>query len=154
MSVLTFTLSDFGLASLEPFIPTVRFVGSSAGVKGGRLFTTTPVSATPIGGGAYTVTLEATDGVVPEVWYTVQIEHLQPGGKFSHFDVLNYRIFLPDGYEGPISGLPGVPLSPTNVLVSPDPPPPGYKGWWLYSPAQGQSMPLDDPLIGELRMVS
>lgn len=153
MAVVTGTLSDFGLQSLVGKSPIITFTASSAGVKGGRLFSTTPIRVTPDAAGAFSVTLEATDGVVPEVWYQVGIEHLQTGGEYTHYDVLGYRLYVPDA-GGQIGSLPGVPLSPQNVLVSLDPPPPGYRGWWLYSPAQGQTMPLDDPLIGELRLVS
>lgn len=151
MPTITFTLSDFGLASLASKLPTVRFVPSGAGVAGDRLFSSTPVSAVMVGDEG-TVTLAATDGVVPTVWYTVRIEHLNPGGEYTHYDVLDLRVFVPEGYDGPLSGLPGTPLSPYTVLVSLDPPPPGFKGWWLYSPAAGQTMPLDDPRIGDLRM--
>lgn len=153
MSTITFTLSDFGLASLASKAPTVKFVPSGAGILGSQLFSSTPVIATLVGQNG-TVTLAPTDGVMPKVWYTVQIEHLNPGGEYTHFDVLGLKVFVPDGYDGPITGLPGVPLSPMTVLVSLDEPPAGYKGWWLYSPATGQEMPLDDPLIGELRRVS
>lgn len=154
MATITFTLNDFGLETLTSKSPVVRFIPSGAGVAGTRLFASTPVQAKLNQFGAGSVVLAPTDGVMPNVWYTVQIEHLQPGGQYTHHDILNLRIFVPDDYYGPITGLPGAPLSPQTVLVSLDPPPPGYKGWWLYSPAQGQEMPLDDPLIGELRMVS
>lgn len=62
--------------------------------------------------------------------------------------------FNPYPAGGSISDLGGPDLTAYSVFVSLDPPPAGYRGWWLYSPAQGQEMPLDDPLIGELRMVS
>lgn len=62
--------------------------------------------------------------------------------------------FNPFPNGGKISDLGGPDLSAYHVFVSLNTPPAGYKGWWLYSPAQGQTMPLDDPLIGELRMVS
>lgn len=153
MAVVTFTLTDFGLETLTDKSPRVIFTPSSAGVKGAQLFPTTPIVTIPDAAGNGSVTLEATDGVVPTVWYSVSIEHLQPGGEYTHYDVLGYRLFVPE-VGGPIGSLPGAPLSPQSVLVSLDPPPPGYKGWWLYSPAQGQEMPIDDPLIGELRLVS
>ncbi|PMC04169.1 hypothetical protein CJ226_09190 [Microbacterium sp. UMB0228] len=153
MATITFTLSDFGLASLAPLFPTVTFVPSGPGVADGRLFSSTPVEAM-LAGDSGTVTLAPTDGVVPAVWYTVHITHLNAGGVPTHFDLLDLRILVPAEYVGPITGLPGVPISPTTVLVSLDPPPPGYKGFWLYSPATGQQMPLDDPRIGELRTVA
>lgn len=153
MPTISFTLTDFGLATLTDKSPRVIFTPSSAGVKGTRLLPTTPIVAIPDASGNGTVALESTDGVVPAVWYTVSIEHLQPGGQYTHYDLLEYRLYVPEN-GGPIGSLPGVPLSPTTVLVSLDPPPPGYKGFWLYSPAAGQEMPLDDPLIGELRTVA
>ncbi|WP_404475126.1 hypothetical protein [Microbacterium aerolatum] len=62
--------------------------------------------------------------------------------------------FNPYPGGGPISEL-GVPdLSIHNVFVSLNTPPAGYKGWWLYSPADGQTMPLNDPDIGDLRRVN
>ncbi|GEM_PF-5730717 len=154
MATITFTLSDFGLQSLAPFFPTVTFVPSGPGVKAGSLFASTPVKVTPNAAGIGSVELAATDGVIPAVWYEVQIEHLQPGGMFTHFDQLDLKIRIPDGYTGPLAGLPGTPLAPNTVYVSLTPPPPSYRGWWLYAPAPGQTMPLDDPLIGELRIVS
>lgn len=59
---------------------------------------------------------------------------------------------FPNG--GPVGDLADVDLTVYSVFVSLNAPPPGFKGWWLYSPATGQTMPLDDPLIGELRMVN
>lgn len=142
MPTITFTLSDFGLDSLASKSPTVKFVPSGAGVHGTRLFTSTPVLATLTGSNG-TVTLSETDGVVPAVWYTIQIEHLKTGGEYTHFDVVGLRIFVPPGYSGPISELPGLPLSAATVLVSLDPPPPGYKGWYLNAP--GPCLPPGDP---------
>lgn len=149
---IVFELSDFGLEHFEG--AQVIFTPSGPGVKGLRLFAASPVVVTPNVNGAAAVVLESTDGVVPEVWYQVSIKALQPGGQFHHFDILGFKLYVPEGYDGSIDALPGTPLSPQNVLVSLDTPPPSYKGWWLYSPAIGQTMPLDDPLIGELRMVS
>lgn len=62
--------------------------------------------------------------------------------------------FNPYPTGGKIGDLGGPDLSAYNVFVSLNAPPAGYKGWWLYSPTTGQTMPLDDPLIGELRRVS
>lgn len=151
MVAVTYTLTDFGLQSLADRSPRVIFTASGAGTKGARLFPTTPIVSIPETNGSGTVNLEPTDGVSPEVWYTVSIEHLQPGGQYTHFDILDYRLYVaPIG--GPIGNMPGVPLSPANVYVSLDPPPAGFKGFWLYQPTTGQTMPLNDPLIGELRM--
>lgn len=58
---------------------------------------------------------------------------------------------FPDG--GPVGELGGPDLTTYSILVGLTYPP-GYKGWWLYSPADGEEMPLDDPHIGDLRIVS
>lgn len=58
---------------------------------------------------------------------------------------------FPDG--GPIGELGGPDLTIFSVLVGLTYPP-GYRGWWLYSPAEGEEMPLDDDDIGDLRIVS
>lgn len=137
MAVVYGTLSDFGLEAFVGMAPRVIFTATGAGTKGGRLFASTPVVAIPDSSGLFSVTLETTDGVVPEVWYTVGIEHLNPGGEYTHFDLLGYRLFVPAS-GGPIGDLPGAPLSPSTVLVSLAPPPPGYRGWYLNAPGPGQ----------------
>lgn len=154
MATLTGTLSDFELDALVGKFPRIRFVPSGPGVNQDRVLTSTPIEVVPDAAGAWSVSLHATDGVVPDVWFEVLIEHFQGSGVPSHWDRLDLRIFLPDGYDGPLAELPGTPLAPNTVYVSLDPPPVGYTGWWLYSPATGQEMPLNDPLIGELRIVS
>lgn len=150
MAVVTYTLTDFGLQSLADKEPRVIFRASGAGVKVGRLFPSTPIVSIPNTAGEGSVNLEPTDGLVPEVWFEVAIEHLKPGGQYKHFDILGYRLYV-SATGGAIGDMPGAPLSPQTVLVSLDDPPAGYRGWWLYSPAIGQTMPLDDPRIGELR---
>lgn len=60
--------------------------------------------------------------------------------------------FNPFPNGGTISDLGGPDLSIYSILVGLTYPP-GYRGWWLYSPAAGEVMPLDDDDIGDLRMV-
>ncbi len=128
MANVTGKLSDFGLQALKE--PRLLFTASEAGVKAGRLFASTPVAANVLSDGTFTVSLEPTDGVTPEVFYTVSVEHLQASGTYTHFDVLGLKIFVPIT-GGVIGDLPGIPLSPYYVLVSLDPPPVGYVGWYL-----------------------
>lgn len=143
VGTITYELSDFGLATFAGKLPKVMFTASGPGVKGNRLLASTPIVSIPNAAGAGTVTLESTDGVTPEVWYEVSIEHLQPGGKHNHYEVVNLRIYIPDGYYGPLAALPDAPLSAQTVLVSLNPPPPGYKGWYLNAPGPG--LPPGDP---------
>ncbi|WP_431863033.1 hypothetical protein [Microbacterium algeriense] len=142
MATIYGTLSDFGLDALTPYMPVVRFTPSGAGVKGKRLFAERPVDATVSSNGDFAVLLEPTDGVTPPVWYTVSIEYLNEGGRYTSYDVLGYKLRVP-APGGAIGELPDVPLSPDTVLVSLDPPPPGYKGWYLNAPGPGN--PPGDP---------
>lgn len=143
-------LSDFGLQALSR--PTVLFTPTGPGVKAGKLLSTTPVPAIVASSGAFMVDLEPTDGVVPEVFYTVSIEHLQPGGQFTHFDLVGLQFHVSVA-GGRIGELPGVPLSPYFVLVSLDPPPPGYKGWYLNAGVGSPDNPAESG-TGILEMVS
>lgn len=136
MAVVTGTLSDFGLASLADMSPRIIFTPSGAGTNGSQLFSSTPVVVYPDSTGAFSVTLAATDGVTPEVWYAVSIEHLNAGGEFTHFDVLGYRLYVPE-VGGNIGEMPGAPLRTDTVLVSLAPPPDGYIGWYLNAAGPG-----------------
>lgn len=142
MAYVSFTLTDFGLQTLAAKAPRVIFTPSGAGVKGARLFPSTPIVVIPDADGKGLVNLEPTDGVVPVVWYTVSIEHLQSGGQYSHYDVLGYRLYVPVT-GGAIGSMPDAPLSPNTVLVSLAPPPVGHKGWYLN--AAGADQPPGNP---------
>ncbi|WP_309129487.1 hypothetical protein [Microbacterium sp.] len=137
MATIWGTLSDFGLEALTPFKPVLKFLPSGPGVKGNRLFSSRPVEAPVNATGAFSVLLEPTDGVIPKAWYTVSIEYLNPGGEYTSYDLLNYRLLVP-APGGAIGELPDTPLSADTVLVSLAPPPPGYKGWYLNAPGPGQ----------------
>lgn len=54
------------------------------------------------------------------------------------------------GTGGVISSLPGSGLSSEDVWVGLTPPPETWQGYWLYQPAAGEEMPLDDYRIGDL----
>lgn len=153
MATIYGTLTDFGLQTLTPYKPVLKFTPSGPGVKGRKVFSGRPVEVPVASSGAFAVLLEPTDGVTPEVWYTVSIEYLNEGGQYTSLDILGYRLFVP-APGGAIGDLPGAPLSSDTVLVGLNPPPPGYRGWWLYSPAEGEEMPADETGIGDLRMVA
>lgn len=131
------TLTDFGLQSLATKQPKVIFTPSGAGTLGASLFASDPIVVYPEPDGSFTVDLQPTDGVAPQVWYTVSIEHLKPGGQFTHYDVLGYKLFVPV-IGGALGDMPDAPLSPSTVLVSLDPPPPGYKGFYLNAAGPGE----------------
>lgn len=142
MALVSGQLSDFGLQSLAAMSPTVIFSPSGSGTLGSRLFSSTPIRVTPAADGTFTVDLQPTDGVVPAAWYTVSIEHLNDGGRYTHYDVLGYKLFVPIS-GGELGDLPDAPLSPATVLVSLDPPPAGYVGWYLNAAGPGE--PPGDP---------
>lgn len=128
MSTLKGTLTDFALDALNDFPVQLFFTASQAAVKNGRILTDKPVEANVASNGSFSVTLESTDGMIPTgVYYTASIDQ-----GMRHYDVLGLRIYLPEG-EWRISDLPGTPLSAYTVLVSLDPPPVGYHGWYLNS---------------------
>lgn len=154
MASITFRLSDFGLESLAEFNPIVKFIPSQAGVSGDRLLTTTPIVVTPDPAGIGAVVLTDTDTVTPGIWYEVVIEHLMPGDQYKHFDHLPLRFYVPTGYNGPLSGLPGRQIGTNAYWFSLDPPPAGFQGLWIYTPAPGQTMPEDDDSIGDVRVVA
>ena len=142
MATIYGDLFDFGMQSLAPFRPILRFTPSGPGLKGRKLFAARPVEVEVSPSGAFAVLLEPTYGVVPEAWYTVSIEYLNPGGRYTSYDILGYRLRVP-APGGTIGDLPDIPLSPDTVLVSLDPPPPGYTGWYLNAPGPGR--PTGDP---------
>ena len=142
MATIYGDLFDFGMQSLAPFRPILRFTPSGPGLKGSKLFAARPVEVEVSPSGAFAVLLEPTYGVVPEAWYTVSIEYLNPGGRYTSYDILGYRLRVP-APGGTIGDLPDIPLSPDTVLVSLDPPPPGYTGWYLNAPGPGR--PTGDP---------
>lgn len=137
MATVYGTLSDFGLQSLAPYNPVVKFLPSGPGVRGQHLFSSTPITANVASNGSFSVLLEPTVGVMPDVWYNVSIEHLNAGGEYTHFDLLGYKLrVIPPG--GEIGDMPDAPLSTSTVLVSLAPPPEGYKGWYLNAAGPGQ----------------
>lgn len=105
--------------------------------------------------GAFTVQLVSAPGIRYQPFLRWLINPTEQDPDLWAFKYADWQFWVtPYPIGGPIGNLTDVDLTAFNVLVSLDPPPPGYRGWWLYSPATGQVMPLDDPLIGELRMVS
>lgn len=130
-------LNDFGLRTLADKEPAVIFTPSGPGTLGRTLFSSDPIVVYPDEDGTFTVDLQPTDGVVPEVWYTVSISHLKAGGRFTHYDVLGYKLFVPIT-GGALGDMPDAPLSPSTVLVSLDPPPAGYKGFYLNAAGPGE----------------
>lgn len=105
--------------------------------------------------GAFTVELVSAPGIKYTPFLRWLLNPHETNTELWAFGYAEWQFWItPYPVGGPIGDLTDVDLTAFNVLVSLDLPPAGYRGWWLYSPAQGQTMPLDDPLIGELRMVS
>ena len=138
MAALSGTLLDFGITPLAGIPTRLEFVASEAGSKDGTLFTAKPVLVNVAPDGAWSVELESTDGMIPAgIYYTIRINQ-----GYSWWDFYGVKVFLPDG-EWTVDTLPGAPLAAENVLVSLDPPPVGYRGWYLNAPGPGN--PPGDP---------
>lgn len=136
--------------------PELWFRPSQSNVAGNDLVAGVEAKATlNLTTGAFSVVLVSAPGIkyTPFMRWLINPEENDPAKWAFGYAEWRFQI-APYPVGGPIGTLTDVDLTAFNVLVTLDTPPAGYRGWWLYSPAQGQEMPLDDPLIGELRMVS
>lgn len=143
---LTGTWNDFGFVPVYPeagrlfFVPHVA--RGSIGIYGARVAPVRPVEA-EVFGNTWSVELTPTDGVTPEAWYTIAIDHLDAEGNFTaRYEYLD-KIYIPLGGDWTLQTLPGAPLTPNDVLVQLAPPPEGYAGWYLNAPGPGE--PTGDP---------
>jgi len=157
MAEVTGRASDFIWGALNNRAPIIRWHPRSAqgsvSLRNEQLMPHRPVDVTWLNATDWTINLVPTmGGTVPETWFEIEIIELALGEGYTN------RWWWPNKVQVPPEGgafkdLPGAPISPEAVWVSLDPPPTGWPGWWLYSPAADQEMPLDDPLIGDLRRV-
>lgn len=104
--------------------------------------------------GAFTVDLMAEPWIRYRPVLRWLVNPLEPNPEMWSWGYAEWDwTFNPFPSGGPISDLDVPDLSIFSILVGLTYPP-GYKGWWLYSPAEGEEMPLDDPDIGDLKIVS
>lgn len=147
MAEVKFRLIDFGFVSVMGQMPIVEFVpgfqSGTAAVQSGsnRLLPSKPIAATLDSSGYGTVNLVPNQGTKPDTWYTIRVTYPDSAGNFTTLDLLDTRVWVP-AEGGALETLPGMPPSPDYVLVSTDPPPEGYSGWY-YSGGLGDP---NDPL--------
>ncbi|GAA0960168.1 hypothetical protein [Frigoribacterium faeni] len=130
MATVTGTLSDFGYASLAPLRPEIAFIPSGAGVFGGRLMATRPVTVTPGTSGYFEVDLVPAD----DRWFQIRIAWLDPVSGAPDNDYVEPRLYVPE-LGGPIGHLLKAPSTPsTDVAWQPTAPKPWPVGLvWVNS---------------------
>jgi len=128
MATVTGTLTDFGLAALTAFQPTLIFTADSPAVTTGGVLSARPIRVTPASDGSFTVDLVASSFTTPEVTYTLRIEWLDSAGGYIGLDILK-GLVVPPGSSN-IDTLSSIPISRWWVGVDP-PPNPEANTWWL-----------------------
>lgn len=136
---VTGEITDPGGYSLTEFDVTLKFMLSGAGESNG-LVSTRPIDA-PVTGKRFAVNLVPTDEITPARWYTVLAEWRNASGNYTQITLWE-RFYVPSG-GGDISTFPNRPLSADSVWVSLDPPPAGFRGWWLQSKPGNPAMGTD-----------
>ncbi len=138
MTVITFKLNDFGIASMANLAPRVLFIPAGPGivatapddllVPSKRI----PAVLDP-DGVTFTVSLFPSSWSLPVATYRMVIEWLDSAGNFISRDAPPWEIFIPVN-DANLSDIVDVPLSAFWVWVDGTPqtePVPG--AWWLNS---------------------
>lgn len=136
---VTGEITDPGGFSLTEYDVTLKFILSGAGESDG-LVSTRPIEAA-LSWKRFSVNLVPTDDMVPSRWYTVIAEWRNPDGNYTQVTIWE-KLFVPSG-GGDISTFPNRPLASDAVWVSLNPPPSGFKGWWLESKPGNPAMGTD-----------
>lgn len=152
MAIVTGDLYHFDWKTVSGRQPVLRFhphaQSGTLSRRDNRLLSHTPVDAT-ITGTTWEINLVPTVGTIPVSWFELELIELGDAGEYIRSWWWGAKIHVPVE-DMDFKDLPGGPLSPESVWVGLTPPPTGWLGYWLYSPAPGEEMPLDDPRIGDL----
>lgn len=97
MAIMTGSLRDFAYRRLNYNTPRITFTPSGPGVRADTLFATMPVRVTPDEEGAFSVNLEPTAGVTPQVWYSITLEWSDSSGNFQSQDNPDWVLVVPPG---------------------------------------------------------
>lgn len=132
MAVVTGTLTDFGLQSLAGLSPRIIFTASDPTTLGGRLFSTKPIVVIPSSSGAFSVDLQPTEFIMPEVFYRIRVEWLDSDGGYVGVDFFDWPLYVPEA-GGAIGDLALTDANPQLAWVGVDEPPrlPVRTSWWL-----------------------
>jgi hypothetical protein len=151
----TGALTDIGLGNLGGWQPemTVRPKVSAFGPDGLVSDVRVPVA---LAAGAFTMNLIPSGDLTPVAGGTAGVPYVVEVGRFELAEDLQkiwhgtetWEFTAVDG-GGNVGDMTDFAAAPNSVLVSLDPPPPGYKGWYLNGS-------VDDPNVGTgiLEMVS
>lgn len=135
-------------------LPRLWFVPSRASAYAGLMSRVEVQATLTATTGAFTVWLENAPGVK----YRPRLDWLIPGQQTEPaelrargFDEWPFE-FYPGPFGGPISELLQVDLTPWDVLVQLETPPPSFKGWWLHAGPGDPDNPAETG-TGDLRRV-
>lgn len=151
MALITGVLSDFGRGALASSArnlhPVIEFHPSGPGVRTAAsvIYVSRTIPTVPeVSTGAWTVDLELTTIVSPEVWYEVVIRWLDEAGNFNSVDRLPGRLYV-DG-SGLFTDKYRAAPNPLQVWVEPD----------VLTPPEGSSLGdlVLDSVSGDLSRVS
>lgn len=95
--LMTGSIKDFSFTSMTDYNVRIGFFPSDTGTRGEFLFPTMPKWVEPDQLGSFSVRLEATAGLVPQVWYTVKFEWLDKAGNFVSMDTPDWVLVVPAG---------------------------------------------------------
>lgn len=140
MPVVTGNLRDLATRSLNAYKPVITFLPSGPGVHGSNLYASQPITVTPaVGTAAFSVTLADTTAARPDLWYTVEVRWLDPGGNYVFVDRFPWKLRVPaDG--GAIGDLMEAPTNPWQAVISTTEPVTAYDGLWWLDPNTGDLM--------------
>ncbi|MEV8180340.1 hypothetical protein [Specibacter sp. NPDC078692] len=94
-ATMTGTLRDFSRGSMSGKQVRIGFFPSDVGTRGGYIFPTDPRWAIPDSSGLFSIDLEVTAGLVPQVWYNIKIEWLDTGGNYQSLDTPDWVLVVP-----------------------------------------------------------
>lgn len=95
--LMTGSIKDFSFTSMTDYNIRIGFFPSGTGTRGEFLFPTMPKWVEPDQLGSFSIRLEATAGLVPQVWYTVKFEWLDGAGNFVSMDTPDWVLVVPAG---------------------------------------------------------
>lgn len=100
---MTGSIKDFTFTSMVDHQVRIGFRPSNVGTRGDLLFPTMTKWATPDSLGLFTIYLEVTADLTPQVWYSVIIEWLDKAGNFVSRDEPEWVLVVPAG-GGTVAG--------------------------------------------------
>lgn len=130
MAVVTGNVQSFGLQPLFSKQLRLKFTASGPASSVGRLLITDPIWVTPDAAGDFTVTLAATENLMPLRWYEVSAHWLNGAGVPVGYEFVNFKLFVPAA-GGVLADLLDVTANPYMIWIGPEPPtnPALYVGW-------------------------